>query len=71
MFDPVIAVPFPETMVTVRVMMSREDPQADRGGKTTMKLLKGEADIVEKCAISVQDAGQDDGGGEVRVSWTQ
>lgn len=28
-----------------------------------MKLLKGEADIVDKCVISVQDAGQDDGGG--------
>ena len=47
-------------MVTVGVMMSLEDPQAEMKKD---KETKQEADIVEKCAISVQDAGRDEGGG--------
>lgn len=55
-------------MVTVRAMMSLEDPQAERGGKkdneTTQK--RGRC---WKYAISVQDAGGDDGGGKASVIW--
>ncbi len=47
-------------MVTVGVMMSLEDPQADRGKEKTMKLNKREAETVKECAISVQDAGKDE-----------
>lgn len=55
-------------MVTVGVMMSLEDPQAERGKKDNETTQKKGRYCGNMCNIC---AGWDDGGGEARVSWMQ
>lgn len=57
---PVIIAPtFAETMVTEGVMMSLEDPQAQREKKKDNQTKQGSAWPIAKCAISVQDTGEE------------
>lgn len=52
---PVIIAPtFAETMVTEGVMMSLEDPQAQREKKKDNHTKQGSARPIAKCAISMQ-----------------
>lgn len=57
---PVIIAPtFAETMVTEGVMMSLEDPQAQREKKKDNQTKQGSARPSAKCAISMQGTGEE------------